>query len=389
MNRKECTYGHKFTSVTNMWILFFVLLHAVSCQRDLGIRFSKVSILPQFSNLPQIDQVDLPLTSKHYPIANSTYQWLRFSTGASVIPRDQCSNCSWTVESLIEYLGGPPSHPSGVTYSPYWYELLHVARMQKLRREGIDPKVIMPLPDAWKNFSIGEVAEAVHDEFLGIFHIELLSKWRRERSITMDANIVSSVSAVDFLRSIVLFGDVLMWAIARVGQVNFALKWHVGMARPEEVAFQIASGKIRTGPPKKLVRVIKALNLKNATEFTAYPEGSPTHPSWPGMHSASSAASLWVPVVMQLTPHQLCQVQLTDYAISYARTVAGVHYPADNIAGLKLGQEIVARLLPDFIHENYGTSKSVVEEKVKSMRFDWDTFLESDCAKGEIKNIAL
>ena len=79
---------------------------------------------------------------------------------------------------------------------------------------------------------------------------------------------------------------------------NFALKWHVGLAQPEEVALQIA------------------------------------------------------------------------------------FYQLDNIAGLKLGQEIVARLLPDFNNANYGTSKSVVEQKVKLLRFDWDTFLGGDCAKG-------
>jgi hypothetical protein len=43
-----------------------------------------------------------------------------------------------------------------------------------------------------------------------------------------------------------------------------------------------------------------------------------------------------------------------DYAIAYARTVAGVHYQMNNIAGLKLEQDIVARLLPNFINENMG-----------------------------------
>jgi hypothetical protein len=366
--------------VVQMFILFFVVLHAVSSTSELTLRFSKVSTIPQY-NLPLID---LPLTSKHYPITNATYQWLKYTSGTSVMTFEQCYSCSWSMDSLLEVVGGSPFHPSENSSSPYWDELLHVAKIQRLRRKGIDPKIIMPLPDAWKDYSIHDVAEAVHDEFLGIHHIALLSKWKKEKVITMDASIVSPVSIVDFLRSMVLLGDMMMWAIAKVGPYNFALKWYVGLARPEEVAFQIASGSMTIGPPKKVVRVIRALKLGNATQFTAYPEGSPTHPSWPAMHSASSAASLWMPVVMKLTPHQLCQVQLTDYAIAYARTIAGVHYQADNIAGLKLGQEIVARLLPDFLNEKYGTSKSVVEEKVKLLRFDWDTFLDSDCAKGLI-----
>jgi membrane-associated phospholipid phosphatase len=362
-----------------MFILFFVALHVVS-SNDLTIRFSKVSLLPQFP----LTQVDLPLTSRHYPITNATYQWLRFTTGSSIIASGNCQQCLWSLDSLIEVVGGPPPYPSTNSSSPYWDELLHIARIQRLRRKGIDPKIIMPLPEAWKDFSIHDVAEAVHDEFLGIYHIQLLSKWRREQTLIMDANIVSAVSSVDFLRGIVLLAETMMWAISRVGTHNFALKWYVGMARPEEVAFQIASQNITTGPPRKVVNVIRELALKNATQFTAYPEGSPTHPSWPGMHSASSAASLWMPVLMKLTPEQFCQVQLTDYAIAYARTVAGVHYRMDNIAGLKLGQEIIARLLPDFINENYGTPKSVVEAKVKLSRFDWDNFLDSDCAKGLI-----
>ena len=89
------------------------------------------------------------------------------------------------------------------------------------------------------------------------------------------------------------------------------------------------------------------MNLSAATNFTAYPEGSPRHPSRPAMHYAASAASLWMPVVVQMTPEQLCQVQLTDYAVAFARTVARVHYQADNIAGPKLGRQLIARFLSE------------------------------------------
>jgi hypothetical protein len=55
------------------------------------------------------------------------------------------------------------------------------------------------------------------------------------------------------------------------------------------------------------------MNLKSATDFTAYPEGSPTHPSWPAMHSASSAASFWLDIIMDLTEDQLCEARMLDW----------------------------------------------------------------------------
>jgi hypothetical protein len=61
-----------------------------------------------------------------------------------------------------------------------------------------------------------------------------------------------------------------------------------------------------------------------------------------------------------------------------------VHYVSDNIAGLKLGQEIVARRLPGVLHERYGSNIERVQAKIEASRFDWSEFLESDCAKGLI-----
>ena len=65
-----------------------------------------------------------------------------------------------------------------------------------------------------------------------------------------------------------------------------------------------------------LVADIKALNLANATNFTSYPEGSPTHPSYPAMHSAGSAASFWLAVVLDLIEEQWCQVKLLENQLS-------------------------------------------------------------------------
>ena len=348
--------------------------------KDLDIRFSKVVVDPRYN----LSSIELPLTSKDYPISLETFRWLRYVLASSVTIPESCKECYWSFDDLLEVAGGYPSHPSTDEASSYWTELEHVVEIQKLRRQNVDPKSIMPLPDAWEKYTIKDVTDAVHDEFLGIHHIGLLTTWDKAKTIKIDRDIIPLISTVDFIRSNCMLADLVTWAIARVGPSDFALKWHVGLARPEEVAFKIATGAITEGPSPSLVESIKAFNLSFATNFTAYPEGSPKHPSWPAMHSASSAASLWMPAVMLLTPEQYCQVQLTDYAIAYARTVAGVHYQTDNLAGLKLGQEILARLLPDYLHEKYGTSKTRVEAKIASLRFDWDDFLESDCAKGLI-----
>lgn len=170
------------------------------------------------------------------------------------------------------------------------------------------------------------------------------------------------------------------WAINTVSPQNFGLKWYAGRPRPEEVAFKIKNGEIARGSVMpELYDAIQAMDFGSATEFTAYPEGSPDHPSWPAMHSAASAGSLWIPVVMDLTPEQLCEVKAVDYAVSYARTVAGVHYRSDNLDGLNLGQAILARILPDYMQERYGSDPEAVRRKIESVRFDWYDYLDSSC----------
>ena len=98
------------------------------------------------------------------------------------------------------------------------------------------------------------------------------------------------------------------------------------------------------------------------------------------MHSAASAGSFWLDVLMDLTKAQLlCEARMLDYSISYGRTVAGVHYASDNIAGLMVGQEILAQKLPQYLHDEYGADFTVVTEAVKAARYDWNDFQKSDC----------
>ena len=166
---------------------------------------------------------------------------------------------------------------------------------------------------------------------------------------------------------------------------NFLMKWSVGRPRPEEIAMQIENDIITAadGVPVGVITAVKAMGLARAEDFTHYSEGSPQHPSWPAMHSASSASSLWLAVVAELTPEQYCQALRTDYAVSFARTVAGVHYTTDNIAGLNLGQKVLADKLAAHLSENYGADPEAVQEKIDSLSFDWNTFDPVTCTMGD------
>lgn len=159
--------------------------------------------------------------------------------------------------------------------------------------------------------------------------------------------VIQPKSKIDFIQLQVRMAQINTWSLEAVADTNFALKWKYGVPRPEEVAFYIyQTDKEKlleqyTGKeaiPETLITKIKDMNLKDAFDFTAYKDaGSPMHPSFPAMHSAGSTCSLWVPALYKITAEQYTELVLTDFAVAYARTVAGVHYPQDNIAGLNIG----------------------------------------------------
>jgi PAP2 superfamily len=365
-------------------------VHDVEDTFDLGIRFNKVG-----GNVSH-------LTIQDYPIDDeATLHWLRTKTLAvSVIHPKDCYECSWEepnlFPNLVMYLGGPPSHPSQDPNDLFWNEFREIMTIQILRRRSnnnvinnshhhdINARAIMPLPNMWKNFTLQQIADAVHDPFLGLHHIELM-RYLLADGATVNRDMVPSPSHIDFVRGIVMLCELNTYAIRTVAPFSFGIKWWIGRARPEEVAWLIANGTLGSnmGVPRDIVQSIHSMRLDSPTSFTAFPEGSPCHPSWPAMHSAASSASLWLAVVLNLNEAQYCEVKKVDYAIAYARTVAGVHYPSDNLAGLELGQEIMARYLPKYLSETYGSDEKNVQDLVNERRFKWKDFLSSECLSGE------
>lgn len=138
------------------------------------------------------------------------------------------------------------------------------------------------------------------------------------------------------------------------------------------MAWRVKNGECDTAP-QCLKRAIDKLDFGRMEEFTAYREGAPTHPSWPAMHSAAASISMWLPVVAMLKPEQLRAAKMQDLAVSMGRSIAGVHYLTDNIDGLKMGQEVLARELPAYLEKRYCADPVKVKEKIEKVRFDWDT----------------
>jgi len=285
------------------------------------------------------------------------------------------------VEDYIGRMGGAPTYPDADPNHPFWQDFREVVDAQVLRVDNNAIASDLILPDLWTALGMDayDVAEAVHDEYPGFWQAELI-KSLVSQGVAADPNIFQFRSVNDFIGSIIRYAELNTWATDVVAQINFRVKWYFGRPRPEEVAYAIYDGTIPSSAvPTDIFNTIQSLTLGDATDFTAYDEGSPPHPSFPAMHSAASSASFWMSVVMDLTPAQYCQALRTDYAVSFARTVAGVHYPTDNIAGLNLGQEILADRLVDHLVDRYSANRSAAQRKVNAMRFDWASFNPVTC----------
>ena len=258
--------------------------------------------------------------------------------------------------------------------------MTEITMLQIGRRSNMNPGTILRAPDLWDGMDIHGVADAVHDEYPGQLQQHLI-EWLWSQNVTLDTDIIPFRSKSDFVGRNVAMASLNTWAIGAVSPFNFFLKWYTGRPRPEEVAYLIATGELtaKDGVPPDLVELVNSMELTTPQSFTAYPEGCPRHPSWPAMHSAASSASFWMAIMLNLTPAQYCEALRVDYAVAFARTCAGVHYSTDNIAGLNLGQELMAELLPDHLATTYGSDPDKVRAKIEEYRFDWKDFSSFSC----------
>jgi len=340
-----------------------------------------------------------PSVDISFPISSKEATFLRdYSNSTSVVVEEEdCKDVDLRIceIELKEKRLFPPTHPEDVKFWPKFKEVVNIVSSLKNKQRNpckTDPisEVMPAMTELWRGFGILDVAEAVNNEFQGIYHKQMISDWIDQESVTGsltgslqgDDKIIPKFGLKDFIRGPLLLGDMITYAIRAVAPCNFSLKWKIGRARPEEIAFKLLNGRIDV--PRGVfiddtITLLEQIDFKTATEFTPYDEGSPTHPSWPAMHSASSAASFWLDVVMELTPEQRCEARMLDYSVSFARTVAGVHYTDDNISGLMVGQGILAQLLPTYLRDVYGADEHKVKKKIERARYDWTTFVGSKC----------
>lgn len=95
---------------------------------------------------------------------------------------------------------------------------------------------------------------------------------------------------------------------------GFRVKYYHGVIRPEEM-------------------------YDTGTGMTAYEDGCPCHPSFPAGHGCLAGAAAWAVIEYYDLPwHAVVQIRNAAYAWSMWRTLAGVHYAPDNIAGLEVGK---------------------------------------------------
>lgn len=332
-----------------------------------------------------------PLLPSDYPLSIDMATTLKEETMAdSVILVDHdyqlkgqnANNASY----WLRYTSMQPMYPGDdVTANnrDFWDELRAVVEIQIARRNGDEPSSFNRWPDLWKGKStLNEIAEAVNGEYPLSWQTAFLGKLFTEGAIQTDTSMFPSRGAADFVSKEVRISAINAWAFDAIAAINFMLKWNFGVPRPEEMAWLISDGELTSkhdGVPEDLVAMIKSMELKSSTEFTAYENGAPTHPSYPAMHSAGSTMSYWLPVICLITPEQYCEALRVDYAVSYGRTIAGVHYPMDNIAGLGIGRGIIREQLPDMLADKYGYDSDKVASKLEKLSIDFSTFDSKAC----------
>jgi len=359
------------------------------------IRFNKLPPIDEKWTVPSEDY-DSGVHKKIYPMLPDDYPFTGndITKPSYLIPSETMADSvvlSGDIElkgnTAAKWLADPKNYLDQPIYpgdDKYWEELEHVVDVQISRRGGISPSDLNTWPDIWKDFeTLTDIASAIAGEYPALHQQTFIGTvFKDGMELFQDSQPFRS--HVDFVGVQVRIADINTWAFHAVAPINFMLKWHVGMPRPEEMAWLISRGELTSaddGVPEDIVNKIKSMNLEKSTDFTAYDGvGSPTHPSWPAMHSAGSTVSFWLPAIAKITPEQYCQALRVDYAVSYGRTVAGVHYQQDNIAGLNIGQRIIREQLPDMLADKYGYDSMKIAVMLEGLSFDWSTFDPNACS---------
>lgn len=261
----------------------------------------------------------------------------------------------------------------------YWQQMLHACRCAHLAKEGepfdgdgtndwaaMMPKVLgyegetvseLLQSDPFNIRTVDQGAALVFDDFPGDVFLPLL-RWLLEDGAQF-RDIGVKRPGRRFTDGVILAHDLLGQAPRVVSPSAFCAKWHFMAPRPEEVLHLWAKGELKgedAAPDwaesslREMVDV--EVVAEDATESTLYVGvGSPMHPSYPAMHGAAAGVGVLLAVLFDLTQSQRDLVNRTTANISCFRAAANVHLHQDNIAGLWVGEEVMARWLPNYLSD--------------------------------------
>ena len=344
---------------------------------DLNIRYSRIN----FVNA-SLKAVYLPLRKNSYPIQGNIANVLKtLTTAASPILLNDPQLRGFDIQSYYNSIGSYPTYPTKNAKGAFWDEFRTVVEYQIARRNNAPTSKFFTLPNVYNNFSLPQLAQAVNNDLPGVQSDLLLKSFVIPQTAQLDYTIIPFRSLSDPIaaqhRSVAILG----WVIDTIIPVTYAIKWSLGRPRPEEIAFLIAKVNLTEadGVPADLIPIIKSWNLTVSNNFTAYTQGSPFHPAWPGGHASVAQNAFWLSIIFNLTSTQYCEALRFDYAYGFARVLAGLHYPTDNYAAQILGQEVLARTLPSHLANLYGADPKVVAAKIAKWRFDLKKFVPANC----------
>ena len=243
-------------------------------------------------------------------------------------------------------------------------------------------------------------AKWVHKDFPTELSLRCLnhvgfSRWRDD--------LIPSTNNLDFYSKQIICSELVGWVVRMVNSTAFALKWHFGQPRPEEV-FAAWYGNLVGSPSPEaknfecpqwvdaaLRTCVESINFYDenvkisplqdgnaysadviSRAFTAYPEGCPNHPSAPAMHGGGAGTNLLLSVLMDFSdePDIKRQIDLACHNWSHFRDDAGVHYASDSDLGLEVGARIIAATLPTKLAE-FGADIDHVSEIIAANKVDW------------------
>lgn len=227
--------------------------------------------------------------------------------------------------------------------------------------------------DIMKSLNIMTPAQlglAVHSDFPTWAGTESL-KWSLQKGGKLRRLLPHSHTNREFTNGIVFAARALGWAVHTVSPTAFALKWYFGVARPEEIIQAAYEGTVDT--PHWITDQIETYmafhrNVESQHDWTAYPEGSPMHPSFPAMHGAGAGSKLLIKLLVDFDHmdeedmHEHIDTFFGDMA--HGRDNAGVHTWRDSEEGMRVGELCIAAEFPKLI-ESLGGDKIYVEELIE------------------------